>query len=112
MMNTGNPKMSLQLIKTNKVLSKILIMAKRQRIKDEYVLSRERLAKEVPKYLPATVASLMAQFSSPEEKCNILSDDVRVFLHHEIQKGRLKIINGCVCSSDGLVSPTAELATV
>jgi hypothetical protein len=33
-------------------------------------------------------------------------------LHHQIQQGKLKIINGCAHSSDGLVSPTAELATV
>jgi hypothetical protein len=105
-------KMSLQLLKTNKALSKLLVLAKRQRVKAEYNLTRERLAEEVPNHLPATVASLVAYFSSPEKECNMLSDDVRVFLHHQVQQGKLKIINDCVRSSDGFLSPTAELATV
>jgi hypothetical protein len=110
-MITSKQKMSLQLLKTNKSLSKLLVLAKRQYIKNKYNLSRERLANEVPKHLPATVASLVAYFSSSEEGCNLLQDDVRVFLHHEIQQGQLKIMNGLVCSCNAISSPTAELDT-
>ncbi|KAG7374487.1 hypothetical protein IV203_013582 [Nitzschia inconspicua] len=101
--------MSLQLLKKNRALSKLLVLAKRQRIKEEFNHSLDRLLEEVPRHLPTTVAELMAHFSS---RYNIQSDDVQVFLHHQIRRGQLKVINGVTGSIDGLVHPTAELATV
>lgn len=108
---TENRGMCLELLRKNKALTKLLVLAKRQRVKDQYNISRDRLAKEVPEHLPASVAELMAHFSTSGEH-NILADDVRVFLHHEIQSGRLKVINGNANLVDGLVPPTAELATI
>jgi hypothetical protein len=109
---TENEGMSLQLLRKNKALSKLLVLAKRQRVKEEYKHSRDRLAKEVPHKLPATVSELMAHFSSAQEGYNIIPDDVRVFLDHQIRQGHLKIVNGNVYSIDGLVPLSAEVAAV
>lgn len=112
MTNKKDQTMSFQLLKKNRALTKLLVLAKRQRIKDEYNRSRQRLAEDVPRQLPATVAALMARFSSGKDGCNILSNDVRVFLHHQIQQGHLKIMNGYMDSVDGIVPLEAELALV
>ena len=100
--------MSLESVKENKALSKLLVLAKRERIKHEYKLGQEKLAREVPKHLPATVAQLMDHFSHHDMPI----DDIRVFLHHSVQQGQFKIVNGCNQASDGLLSPLAELAVV
>jgi hypothetical protein len=106
---TGSrPTMSLEAVRRHQGLSRLLVLAKRERSKREHRAARERLERDVPTHLPATVGRLVDRFAS-----HMPPEDVRVFLHHAVRQGRFQIVNGGKdTSGDGLVSLHAELAMV
>jgi hypothetical protein len=117
-------KLDLESLKRNRPLTKLLVLAKRERVKRQYRLSHQRLQQEVPSKLPATVEELVAYFSTSggrNNKSETKDDDglvanhpsdVRVFLHHQVQEGKFRVINVGEFeeSLDGLISPMAKLA--
>jgi hypothetical protein len=109
--------LSFERLKQNKPLSKLLVLAKRERIKQQYQEAQRRLATEIPKYLPATVQQLMDRFYSPENKDDLCwpasPTDVQVYIHHQIRHGRFSPIQSNHVDhnslSDGLISPQVTI---
>jgi hypothetical protein len=102
--------LSLAALKQNKPLTKLLVLAKRERIKQEFKQAQERLAQELPQRLPATIQDLMDQFyTENNDLCWPASPvDVQVYLHHQIQQGHYRIIGGDEKTKD-LVSPLVKI---
>jgi hypothetical protein len=91
----SNKKMTLQQVQQNKVLSKLLVLAKRERIKQEFQQAQQRIAKDLPDRLPATVHDLMTlYYDNNRGSCWPSSRvDVQVFLHHQIKEGKFHVVN-------------------
>lgn len=110
----GNSKiMSLERLRQNKPLSKMLVLAKRERIKKEFKQAQEMLAKQIPNHLPATVQDLMDCFYSENQTlCWPASPtDIHVYLHHQIKEGKFKVLHSVGADELGrLVSPRAVIA--
>jgi hypothetical protein len=106
---TGSKQMNFDYLRSNKGLTKLLVLAKREHVKKKFQLSQQLLAEEVPKQLPNTVEALMKIFSGKEIGWQITPDDVRVFVHHGIQEGKYEVIGLLEQSSDQLVPLTATL---
>jgi hypothetical protein len=106
----GQEKIDLEFFKEHKALSKFLVMAKRERAKNEFRLCYERLDEEVPKELPSSVGELMKRFSAGTWQ--LTPDDVRVYLHHSIRQGKFKVVSGHYESSDHLISLKANITLV
>ena len=111
-----NKTLSLQQIKQNKGLTKLLVLAKRERIKNEYNQAKQKLQQDLPSRLPATVQELMTLYShlnqGQENSCWPSSSvDVQVFLHHQIEDGHFQITNAeslpPQVSKTDLISPMA-----
>lgn len=106
---------SLERLKQNKPLAKLLVLAKRERIKQQYQEAQQRLAADIPKYLPATVSFLMNRFYSPNtDLCWPASPtDVQVYIHHQIQQGRFSPAESSnendLYHSNGLISPQVTI---
>jgi len=104
--------MSIERLRQNKPLTKLIVLAKRERIKQEFKQAQERLAQEIPKHLPATVEQLMNRFySRNQEQCwPATPTDVQVYLHHQIKRGNFKVIPSPESRMmTDLVSPQATL---
>lgn len=83
--------LSLEQLKQNKPLAKLLVLAKREQIKKQFREAQRRLIDEISNHVPATVQELMDQYyDENSDLCWPTSKvDVQVFIHHEIQQGRL-----------------------
>jgi hypothetical protein len=110
--------LSLQKVKDNKGLSKLLVLAKRLKIQEDFRLAQERLDVEIPKCLPTTVLELMNRFYSSTSttpgggplRWPVSPTDVQVYLDHQIHKGKYKVLVGSTSTTDsastkGIVSP-------
>ena len=109
----------LKALKKNKPLAKMLVLAKRERIKIEFQNAQERLAREIPKRLPASVHDLMYHFSVTAKEINhdcwpTSPTDVQVYLHHKIIEGVYRIAGetGIAKTKDGLISPQVQISLV
>jgi hypothetical protein len=106
---SSNNKLSLERLKQNKPLSKLLVLAKRTKIKQDYQEAQRILAEEIPNYLPATVQQLMDRFyeySQTQKWCWPASPtDVQVYLHHQLLQpnGRFSSVDNV---NDPLVLPS------
>jgi hypothetical protein len=91
----SNKTMSLQQVKQNKGFAKLLVLAKRERIKQEFQEARQSIAQDLPSRLPATVQDLMTFYDdNNRESCWPSSQvDVQVFLHHQIDEGNFQVVN-------------------
>ena len=109
-------RLSLQALKRNKPLSKLLVLAKRAKIKQAFQQAQARLAQEIPPHLPTTVQRLMDQFGTKTlDECWPNSPvDVQVYLHHQVQEGKYKVVNECLedVNSRDLLSPLATIELV
>ena len=89
---------NLQAIQQNKPLSKLLVLAKREKVKQELKKAQEHLAKRIPELLPATVQSLMNQLSSSSTSDDGATGgwpnpvDVQVYLHHKVLEGTYQVV--------------------
>jgi hypothetical protein len=63
---TQKPNIDLQTIQNNKPLSKLLVLAKRERIKQRFRAARAELQERLPFLLPATVHELMNTLRSTD----------------------------------------------
>ena len=90
--------LNLQAIQQNKPLSKLLVLAKREKVKQELKKAQEHLAKRIPELLPATVQSLMNQLSSSSTSDDGATGgwpnpvDVQVYLHHKVLEGTYQVV--------------------
>jgi hypothetical protein len=115
---------SLQSIKQNKPFARLLVLAKREKIKHEFKQAQDRLANEIPRLLPSTVQELVDHFCSTSSNSSWPPTpvDLQVYVHHQILKGqyrvasigedRVSIAKGRVRNDKDLVSvkATIELA--
>ena len=99
--------LSLQKVKDNKGLSKLLVLAKRLKIQDDFRRAQERLDSEIPTYLPTTIQELMNRFYSTTTtslpggsvQWPVTPTDVQVYLDHQIHKGRYKVLVGGISTT-------------
>jgi hypothetical protein len=93
----------------NKTLAKLLVLSKREQQKKEFQCQMKSLLdKQIPQKLPSTVGELMKQLT---EDCSMISpEDIRVYLHLYIRRGKYKVVHEYyIDSSDQLVAPTVEI---
>jgi hypothetical protein len=113
--NQPDQKVSLESIRQNKPLSKLLVLAKRERVKLDFLRAREYLKELIPSRLPATVQELMDHFGK-ENGTWPAPVDVQVYLYHQVLEGSLRVISNDLESSapnkQDLVSPLATLDIV
>jgi hypothetical protein len=91
---TQKPNIDLQTIQNNKPLSKLLVLAKRERIKQRFRAARAELQERLPFLLPATVQELMDTLSSTDTGYWPGPVDVQVYLHHQVVDGLLRVVVG------------------
>ncbi len=109
-LRSNKESLSLEQLKRNKPLSKLLVLAKRERIKQQYHEAQQRLMAEIPHLLPSTVQELMDRlYDENTTWCWPASPtDIQVFIHHQIQKGKLEVIEVHDMSA-GLISPATTI---
>lgn len=107
---------NLQSIKKNKPLARLLVLAKREKIKREFKESQEKLRREIPSHLPATVQELADRFCSDPANPAWPStpEDLQVFIHRQVLKGEYRLAGSReqLSKSDGLVSMTTTVELV
>lgn len=108
--------MTLNRIKNNKPLAKLLVLAKRKKIKDDFRRAQEKLGKEIPGLLPCRVQDLIDRFcSKTASQWPVSPADLQVYLYHQIVDGKYRIhidgrhIGGTKDRIDEMVSPLATL---
>ena len=120
-----NPSMlSLQKVKDNKGLSKLLVLAKRLKIQDDFRRAQERLDSEIPTYLPTTIQELMNRFCSSSSSTTttttlpggsvqwpVTPTDVQVYLDHQIHKGRYKVLVGGISTTGTTKSSKKDIVS-
>ena len=126
---THNHKLSVEAVRKNKALSKLLVLAKREKIKEDLRKRQEQLTDDILASLdaaaksdnsqPLTVGKLMERLGKPSKGSNWPTPtDVHVHLHHLIMGNgerivqigrRIEIIEKKI-GKDGLVSPSTELS--
>jgi hypothetical protein len=85
--------LSLERVKENKALSRLLVLAKRQKVQEDFRLAQDRLDREIPKCLPATVQELMDRFYVPGTvQWPASPTDVQVYLDHQIHRGGFRVL--------------------
>lgn len=83
---------SLKSIKRNKPLTRLLVLAKREKIKNEFRQSQEKLKREILSYLPATVQELADRFcSDPANSWPHTSRDLQLFIYDQVLKGEYRL---------------------
>jgi hypothetical protein len=92
--SNNNNKLSLENIQKNKPLAKLLVWAKREKVKEDFRRRQEEWAREIPKQLPAQVQDLMDIYYSPASMTSSSSSpiDLQVFLHQQVWKGNYRIL--------------------
>jgi len=109
----SNRSVSMERVRNNKALTKLLVLAKREKIKHEYALAQRKLQEEIPAMLPATVQSLMDQFgidfsvSQDSSQSNVHKKqqqspsitwpnptDVHVYINQGVQDGVYQVETG------------------
>jgi hypothetical protein len=95
--NSNNKKLSLQNIQKNKPLAKLLVWAKREKVKADFRQRQEEWTREIPKRLPAQVQDLMDIHYSESASASAISAssspiDLQVFLHQQVWKGNYRIL--------------------
>jgi hypothetical protein len=91
-MITQKKNLDLQSIQNNKPLSKLLVLAKRERIKQKFRAARIELQERLPTLLPATVQHLMYTLGSTDTGYWPAPVDVQVYLHHQVLDGSLRVV--------------------
>jgi hypothetical protein len=101
--------LNLQSIQNNKPLSKLLVLAKRERIKQKFQAAQMELQERLPTLLPATVQELMDTLSNNSTDIGYWPApvDVQVYLHHQVVDGFLRIV-GIVDESTSTPSTTSK----
>jgi hypothetical protein len=99
-------KLSLQSIQKNKPLAKLLVWAKREKVKDDFRLQQEEWAREIPKRLPAQVQDLMDTTTISSSSSSPI--DLQVFLHQQVWKGNYRILRSIGTNSSSSSSSTSE----
>jgi hypothetical protein len=89
---TQKKNLNLESIRKNKPLSKLLVLAKRERIKQRFRAARAELQERLPTLLPATVQHLMDTLSSTDTGFWPGPVDVQVHLHHQVLDGTLRVV--------------------
>lgn len=126
--STHNNKLSVEAVKKNKALSKLLVLAKREKIKEDLRKRQAQLtgdiwaaldaAQKSDKSPPLTVSELMGRLGeSSTESTWPTPTDVHVHLHHlvmgngeqTVQKDQRVVVTEKKIGRDGLVLPSAEL---
>lgn len=102
--------LSLEQVKNNKSLAKLLVLAKRQRIKEEFEKGKRWLEKEIEPLLPTTVQTLMDSLlcKNPGYCWPSNPTDIQVFIHQQILQGHWKKV-GDDDSSEGLIHPNTVI---
>ncbi|CAJ1945138.1 unnamed protein product [Cylindrotheca closterium] len=107
---------SLESIRKNKPLTRLLVMAKREKAKNEFRQSQETLKREILSYLPATVQELADRFCSDPANSSwpYTPGDLQMFIYDQVLKGeyRLAAFGDEPSSSKDSVSMTATVELV
>jgi len=84
---------SFQAIKRNKPLARLLVLAKREKVKNEFRQSQEKLKREMQLLLPATVQKLADRFCSNPMKNSWprKPEDLQVFIYDQVLKGEYRL---------------------
>ena len=113
----------LRAVRHNRPLAKLLVWAKRARVKEELRRARDGLGRELPSLLPATVRELVARFCLPSDGSAeggdddtggayvwpYSVDDLRVHLGAQIEEGHYAIVsNGEVNDHIGTTERTVS----
>jgi hypothetical protein len=89
---------SLELVQKNPSLAKLLVLANRQKVKQEFSQAQESLNIEIQRFLKhekaVPVAELMKRFGQSDGVVWPTAMDVQVQIHHQCQDGRLYIVQG------------------
>lgn len=114
--NNNNKMLSLENVKENKALSRLLVLAKRLKVQEDFRRAQEQLEVEIPKYLPATVQNLMDQFCTADtSQWSISSTELQVYLDHQIHRGRFKVLQGGTTAGStykDIITPTTIIGHV
>ena len=89
---TQKKPIDLKSIQNNKPLSKLLVLAKRERIKQRFRAAQAELQERLPTLLPAPVQHLMDTLSSTDTGYWPGPVDVQVYLHHQVIDGSLRVV--------------------
>ena len=110
---------SLQSIKRNKQLSRMLVVAKREKFKKEFLQAQERLMREIPSYLPATIQELVNRFCSDPTKNTSwprTPSDLQVFIYDQVLKGEYRLKgsedSAAACSDSIPMTAIVQLASI
>jgi hypothetical protein len=96
--------------------TKLLVLAKREWIKQEFKKAQDPLTEELPQLLPTTVQDLMNHFGAKKINSDVSWPvspvDIQVYLHHKIREGQYRIMNNAVKNTDNLVSPLVTMELI
>lgn len=80
-------------VKNNKPLAKLLVLAKRKRVKEDFRKTKERILQEIPAFLPCTVEDIINQFCIKNTShYTAYPDDIKNFLQRQIRDGEYEIV--------------------
>lgn len=90
----SNLRLSLQRVKENKALSRLLVLAKRRKVQEDFRLAQEHLDRDIVKYLPGRIGDLIEALYTPTQTTQWPASptDVHVYLDRQVHRGRLRII--------------------
>jgi len=102
-------RLSLQTIQQNPSLAKLLVLAKRQKLKQDFAKAQDELDARLYQYMneaknEVTVQVLMDRFGREDGQWPNQTD-VQVHIHHRYQQGRLCIPDGCEQTVKHFVQP-------
>ncbi|KAL3823709.1 hypothetical protein ACHAXA_007280 [Cyclostephanos tholiformis] len=117
----GGGGMDLSQVRKSRVLTKLLVLAKRERVKDELRLAQERLSCGIRRRLlsnhardlpPLRVADIIEEFGSPNDDSEDgmwpRSVDVHVHVHHMLLPAKDGRDDLSFLDEDGLAGPSGE----
>ena len=127
--STHNTKLSVEAVKKNKALSKLLVLAKREKIKEDLRRRQAQLTVDIWAALdaaeksnsssPLTVGELMERLGNPSTELTWPTPtDVHVHLHHlvlgngepAVQRNKGVAVTETKIGRDGLLLPSTELS--
>lgn len=85
---------SFESVKRNKPLARLLVLAKREKVKNEFRELRDMLKREIPSQLPASVQQLAEHFCSDAmiNSWPLKPEDIQMFIYDQVLKGQYRLV--------------------
>ena len=85
---------SFESVKRNKPLARLLVLAKREKVKNEFRELQDMLKREIPSHLPASVQQLAEHFCSDPmiKSWPLKPEDIQMFIYDQVLKGQYRLV--------------------